>query len=155
MRVPTIRTPRNSPSRSNSNASSFMATSITQYQAVGRRKTAVARVYLRPGSGKILVNKRPLEQYLPTEVRQKALKGPLEVAGVAGQFDVIVNAKGGGLTGQAEATQLGIARALVVFNEELRKPLRDAGFLTRDPRMVERKKYGQPKARKRFQFSKR
>ncbi|CAN5578382.1 30S ribosomal protein S9 [soil metagenome] len=126
-----------------------------QHQAVGRRKTAVARVYLRPGEGNIIINKRPLAQYLPTEVRQRALTSPLDVTGTRGQFDVLVNAKGGGLTGQAEATQLGIARALVSFNEDFRKPLRDAGLLTRDPRMVERKKYGQPKARKRFQFSKR
>ena len=126
-----------------------------QIQAVGRRKTSVARVYLRPGTGTITINKRPLGEYLPTEVRQKALTAPLDVTGLKGQFDVVVNAKGGGLTGQAEATQLGIARCLVDHNEELRKPLRDAGLLTRDPRMVERKKYGQPKARKRFQFSKR
>ncbi|MEM1042441.1 MAG: 30S ribosomal protein S9 [Bacteroidota bacterium] len=128
---------------------------VTQYQAIGRRKTAVARVYLRPGSGNIVINKKPLEAYLPTEARQRALRAPFVVTETAGQFDVLVNAKGGGLTGQAEATQLGIARALVAYNEELRKPLRDAGFMTRDPRMVERKKYGQPKARKRFQFSKR
>jgi len=127
----------------------------TQYQAVGRRKTSVARVYLRPGTGTVTINKRPLAEYLPTEVRQKALTAPLVLTGTAGQFDVVVNAKGGGLTGQAEATQLGIARALVAYSEDLRKPLRDAGYLTRDPRMVERKKYGQPKARKRFQFSKR
>jgi small subunit ribosomal protein S9 len=127
----------------------------TQYQAVGRRKTSVARVYLRPGSGTVTINKRPLAVYLPTEVRQRAVVSPFDVTGLAGQFDVLVNAKGGGLTGQAEATRLGIARALVEFNADLRKPLRDAGFLTRDPRMVERKKYGQPKARKRFQFSKR
>jgi small subunit ribosomal protein S9 len=132
-----------------------MATTPTQYQAVGRRKTSVARVYLRPGTGQVVINRRPLAVYLPTEVRQRSVTSPLEVAGVAGQFDVLVNAKGGGLTGQAEATRLGIARALVAFNEDLRKPLRDAGFLTRDPRMVERKKYGQPGARKRFQFSKR
>lgn len=127
----------------------------TQYQAVGRRKTSVARVYLRPGSGNIVINKRTLTTYLPTEVRQKALTAPLDLTGTAGQFDVLVNAKGGGLTGQAEAIQLGIARCLVLYSEDLRKPLRDAGYLTRDPRMVERKKYGQPKARKRFQFSKR
>ncbi|MCH7637953.1 MAG: 30S ribosomal protein S9 [Bacteroidetes bacterium] len=131
-----------------------MAT-LTQYQAVGRRKTSVARVYLRPGTGKITINKRPLETYLPTEVRQKALTGPLDLTENRDKFDVIVNAKGGGLTGQAEATQLGIARALIKFDEELRGPLRAAGFLTRDPRMVERKKPGQPKARKKFQFSKR
>jgi small subunit ribosomal protein S9 len=127
----------------------------TQYQAIGRRKTAVARVYLRPGSGAVTINRRPLAEYLPTEVRQKALLAPLTLTGTAGQFDVVVNAKGGGLTGQAEATQLGIARALLEYSEDFRKPLRDAGYLTRDPRMVERKKYGQPKARKRFQFSKR
>ena len=127
----------------------------TQYQAVGRRKTSTARVYLRPGSGNIVINKRPLSEYLPTEIRQRAAIAPLELTELRGQFDVLVNAKGGGLTGQAEAIQLGIARALVDFNEDLRKPLRDAGYLTRDPRMVERKKPGQPKARKKFQFSKR
>ena len=131
-----------------------MATT-TQFQAVGRRKTSVARVYLRPGTGQITINKRPLETYLPTEVRQKALTGPLDITENRDKFDVIVNAKGGGLTGQAEATRLGIARALLKFDEELRAPLRAAGFLTRDPRMVERKKPGQPKARKKFQFSKR
>jgi small subunit ribosomal protein S9 len=133
-----------------------MATAApTQYQAVGRRKTSVARVYLRPGTGQVTINRRPLATYLPTEVRQRAVLSPFEVAGLSGQYDAVVNASGGGLTGQAEATRLGIARALVAMNEELRKPLRDAGFLTRDPRAVERKKYGQPKARKRFQFSKR
>ena len=126
-----------------------------QYQAVGRRKTSVARVYLRPGNGAIVINKRDLATYFPTKVRQRTLATPFEVTGTQGQFDVVVNAKGGGLTGQAEAIRLGIARALVEFNAELKKPLRDAGFMTRDPRMVERKKYGQPKARKRFQFSKR
>ncbi len=132
-----------------------MATPANQFQAVGRRKTAVARVYLRPGSGNVVVNKRPLAEYLPTEIRQRAATAPLDLTELKGQYDVIVNAKGGGLTGQAGAIQLGIARALVASNEELRKPLRDAGYLTRDPRMVERKKYGQPKARKKFQFSKR
>ena len=131
-----------------------MAT-LTQFQAVGRRKTSVARVYLRPGTGQITINKKPLETYLPTEVRQKALTGPLDITENRDKFDVIVNANGGGLTGQAEATRLGIARALLKFDEELRAPLRAAGFLTRDPRMVERKKPGQPKARKKFQFSKR
>jgi len=131
-----------------------MATLI-QYQAIGRRKTSVARVYLRPGTGKITINKRPLETYLPTEIRQRALTGPLDLTENRDKFDVMVNAKGGGLTGQAEATQLGIARALIKYDEELRVPLRAAGFLTRDPRMVERKKPGQPKARKKFQFSKR
>ncbi len=129
---------------------------LAQYNAVGRRKTSVARVYLRPnGSGKIIVNKRDLETYFPLKWRRNVIHAPFEVTGTQGQFDVVVNVKGGGLTGQAEAIRLGIARGLVAFNEELRKPLRDAGFLTRDPRMVERKKYGQPKARKHFQFSKR
>ena len=127
----------------------------TQYQAVGRRKTSVARVYLRPGSGGVVVNKKELKEYLPTEIRQRAATAPLDDLELRGQFDVLVNAKGGGLTGQAEAIQLGIARALVEYDAELRKPLRDAGYLTRDPRMVERKKPGQPKARKKFQFSKR
>ncbi|MEM8560154.1 MAG: 30S ribosomal protein S9 [Bacteroidota bacterium] len=127
----------------------------TQFQAIGRRKTSTARVYLRPGNGTVTVNRRPLEQYLPTEIRRKALQAPLEATGTLGQFDVLINVQGGGLTGQAEAAQLGIARALVQFNEELRSPLRQGGYLTRDPRMVERKKPGQPKARKKFQFSKR
>lgn len=133
-----------------------MATALTQFIAVGRRKNAVARVYLRPGgSGKVIVNKRELTNYFPTIWRSTSVTSPFEVTETTGQFDVVINAQGGGMTGQAEACRLGIARALVEFNEELRKPLRDAGFMTRDPRMVERKKYGQPKARKRFQFSKR
>lgn len=127
----------------------------TQYNAVGRRKTAVARVYLRPGNGQVTVNKTDFARYFPLEWRQRAIVSPFDVTSTTGQFDVVVNAKGGGLSGQAEAVRMGIARALVEYNEELRKPLRDAGFLTRDPRMVERKKYGRPKARKRFQFSKR
>lgn len=126
-----------------------------QFSAVGRRKTSTARVYLRPGSGAVTINRRPLETYFPLEHRRRALLQPLEVTGTAGTFDVVVNARGGGLTGQVEAIRLGIARALVDADEQHKKPLRDAGFLTRDPRMVERKKYGQPKARKRFQFSKR
>ena len=126
-----------------------------QINAVGRRKNAVARVYMRPGSGKVVVNNKELEQYFPLDWRRRTILAPLELTETAGTFDIVVNAKGGGLTGQAEAIRLGVARALVVHNEELRKPLRDAGFLTRDPRMVERKKPGQPKARKRFQFSKR
>lgn len=129
--------------------------SVTQFNAVGRRKTSVARVYIRPGSGAITINKRPADAYFPLEFRRRILATPFEVTGTDGQFDVVVNAQGGGLSGQAEAIRLGIARALLGFNEDFRKPLRDAGFLTRDPRMVERKKYGQPKARKRFQFSKR
>ncbi len=131
-----------------------MAT-LVQNTAVGRRKTSVARVYLRPGNGTIVINKRTLDSYFPLSWRQKTVLAPFEVTATTGQYDLVVNVQGGGLTGQAEAIRLGIARALVSTNEELRKPLRDAGFLTRDSRMVERKKYGQPKARKRFQFSKR
>jgi small subunit ribosomal protein S9 len=133
-----------------------MATAtLTQWTAVGRRKTATARVYLRPGTGQITVNHRPFEDYFPLAWQRKVILAPFEVTGTLGQFDVLVNVQGGGINGQAEAIRHGIARALVDYNSEFRKPLRDAGFLTRDPRMVERKKYGQPKARKRFQFSKR
>ncbi len=126
-----------------------------QFTAIGRRKTSVARVYLRPGNGSVVINKRPAEQYFPVEWRRKTVDAPFETTATNGQFDVVVNVKGGGLTGQAEAIRLGVARALVEYNEEHRPALREAGFLTRDPRMIERKKYGQPKARKRFQFSKR
>lgn len=128
---------------------------LVQQNAVGRRKTSVARVYLRPGSGKVVINHRELENYFPLEWNQRAVVAPLAATGTNDRFDVVVNVKGGGPTGQAEAVRMGIARALVENSEENRKTLRDAGFLTRDPRMVERKKYGQPKARKRFQFSKR
>ncbi len=127
----------------------------TQYNGVGRRKTSTARVYLRAGDGSVTINRRPSDEYFPLDWRRKTITQPFEVTDTMGKFDVLVNARGGGLTGQVEAIRLGIARALVEFDEELRKPLRDAGFLTRDDRMVERKKYGQPKARKRFQFSKR
>jgi small subunit ribosomal protein S9 len=126
-----------------------------QLSAVGRRKTAVSRVYLTPGKGKIVVNKRDIERYFPIEYRRNQILRPFAITETAGQFDVVVNVKGGGPTGQAEAIRLGIARALLKHDAEYRKPLRDAGLLTRDPRMVERKKYGRPKARKRFQFSKR
>lgn len=127
----------------------------TQQNAVGRRKTSTARVYLQPGDGTISVNGRPAPEYFPQNARRRALLMPFDVTDTLGEFDVKVNANGGGLTGQAEASRLGIARALVKFDEELKKPLREAGFLTRDDRMVERKKYGQPKARKKGQFSKR
>ncbi|MBP1647169.1 MAG: ribosomal protein [Bacteroidetes bacterium] len=123
--------------------------------SVGRRKTAVARVILTPGSGKITINKKPLEQFFPLETLRHDVVKPLEVTQSAGKYDVRVNVEGGGTTGQAGAIRLSIARALVSLNEENRAPLRAAGFMTRDPRMVERKKYGQKKARKRFQFSKR
>jgi small subunit ribosomal protein S9 len=112
-------------------------------------------VYLRPGEGKIIVNKRTLEQYFSVKSRVLSVMRPFEVTETSGKFDAVINAKGGGLTGQAEAIRLGISRALVQFDEDLKGTLRQNGLLTRDPRIVERKKYGQPKARKRFQFSKR
>lgn len=128
---------------------------ITEFIAIGRRKTSTARVYLRHGSGQIRINRRPIDEYFKLETRRRALLSPFEVTETTGMYDLVVNVKGGGLTGQSEAIRLGTSRALVKADEERRKPLRDAGFLTRDPRMVERKKYGRPKARKRFQFSKR
>lgn len=132
-----------------------MATSLIQYQGTGRRKCAVARVFLRPGKGQIIVNGRPMEDYFPAPTARSVVRQPLLAAEVADKFDVIVNATGGGLSGQAGAIRLGIARALCEFNSELRGKLKELGLLTRDPRRHERKKYGQPGARKRFQFSKR
>lgn len=123
--------------------------------AIGRRKEAVARVYVKEGSGKITVNKRELSQYFPTPILQYVVKQPLNALSVAGNYDILVNLRGGGIKGQAEATQLAIARALVKIDEESKPTLRSGGFLTRDARVVERKKPGQPKARKQFQFSKR
>lgn len=123
--------------------------------AVGRRKTAVARVIMAPGSGKITVNKKPFETYFPLEMLRRDVMKPFEVTQTTGKYDIRVNVEGGGMTGQAGAVRLGIARALVELSEENKPILRAAGFMTRDPRMVERKKYGQKKARKRFQFSKR
>lgn len=123
--------------------------------AIGRRKAAVARVYVSEGTGNIIINKRPLEEYFTLPTLQYIVKQPLELLGVAGQYDIKVNLDGGGFNGQAEALRLGIARALVEINAEDKTKLRAAGFMTRDPREVERKKPGQPKARKRFQFSKR
>lgn len=123
--------------------------------AVGRRKTSVARVKLLPGTGKITVNRRTLEVFFPLETLRADVLKPLEATQSSGKFDVRVNVEGGGSTGQAGAIKLGIARALVALSEDNKPTLRAAGLLTRDPRMVERKKYGQKKARKRFQFSKR
>ncbi|MCS7177340.1 MAG: 30S ribosomal protein S9 [Candidatus Kapabacteria bacterium] len=123
--------------------------------ATGRRKTAVARVVVTPGSGVITVNGRPFEEYFPLEAHRKDILLPLELTNTLGRFDIRANVSGGGISGQSGAIRLGIARALVEVDEEFRKILRPAGLLTRDPRMVERKKYGQKKARKRFQFSKR
>jgi small subunit ribosomal protein S9 len=122
---------------------------------VGRRKTSVARVYLRSGKGNWRINGRALAEYFPRQLHVSQCQRPLDVAKTQTQYDIHVNVRGGGLTGQAGAIQLGLARALVAADESLRKALRTEGLLTRDPRMVERKKYGQPKARKRFQFSKR
>jgi small subunit ribosomal protein S9 len=123
--------------------------------ATGRRKMAVARVILRSGEGQIVVNDRPLDNYFPSEALRAEVQQPLVHTELAGKFDIRVNAGGGGIHGQAGAAQHGIARALVLFNPELRARLRQGGFLTRDPRAKERKKYGQKGARKRFQFSKR
>ena len=122
---------------------------------VGRRKTAVARVYLNEGKGNITINKKSLEEYFTLPTLQYIVKQPLELLGVLGQYDIKVNLVGGGFNGQAEALRLGIARALVKVNAEDKSKLRAAGFMTRDPREVERKKPGRPGARKRFQFSKR
>jgi small subunit ribosomal protein S9 len=127
-----------------------------QFRATGRRKTSLARVILRPGEGKTMtVNSRPFESYFPSEAMRVEVRQPLGATENEGKFDIIVNASGGGIHGQAGATRLGIARALLVSNPELRSKLRQGGFLTRDPRAKERKKYGQKGARKRFQFSKR
>ena len=126
-----------------------------QYLATGRRKTSVARVFLRPGKGDIHVNGRTFEQYFQTETSRTAVRQPLLATETADKFDVLVLAHGGGPIGQAGATRLGIARALVEFNAELRPKLKQLGYLTRDARKHERKKYGQKGARKRFQFSKR
>lgn len=125
------------------------------YSATGRRKTSVARVRLVPGAGKIEVNDRPFEEYFPVEFNRVAAIKPLRIADYEGKYDIHINVNGGGLTGQSGAISLGIARALVEVNEELREKMRQYGLMTRDPRMVERKKYGRKKARKRFQFSKR
>ncbi|HET9334486.1 MAG TPA: 30S ribosomal protein S9 [Gemmatimonadota bacterium] len=126
-----------------------------QFSGVGRRKTSVARVYLRPGKGTWEINGRPLAEYFPRLLHAQQCQKPFEVTRTDNQYDVSVNVNGGGPTGQAGAVQLGIARALVTADDTLRGALKNEGLLTRDPRMVERKKYGRPKARKRFQFSKR
>ena len=121
----------------------------------GRRKSAVARIYLTEGSGKITINKKALEEYFPSSILQYVVKQPLNALNVAEKYDIKVNLCGGGFTGQSQALRLAIARALVKINAEDKKLLRSEGFVTRDPREVERKKPGRPKARKRFQFSKR
>ncbi len=121
----------------------------------GRRKSSVARVWLRPGEGKLLVNDRPVDEFFPRPTLKMLLAQPLKVVGVEGKFDVMANVSGGGASGQAGAIRLGIARALVQLDETTRTGLKKAGLLTRDPRVKERKKYGQRGARARFQFSKR
>jgi small subunit ribosomal protein S9 len=123
--------------------------------AIGRRKAAVARVFVTEGTGKIIINKRELENYFPSSILQFIVKQPLNTLDVAEKYDIRVNLDGGGYKGQSEAVRLGIARALVKINAEDKAALRAAGFITRDPRVVERKKPGQPGARKKFQFSKR
>jgi small subunit ribosomal protein S9 len=126
-----------------------------QYYGTGRRKTSTARVFLRPGTGSFQVNGRSFDRYFPNETLKMLIRQPLAVTETTDKFDLVVRVDGGGVTGQAGALRHGIARALVSFSPELRPRLKESGFLTRDPREVERKKYGRPGARKRFQFSKR
>lgn len=128
---------------------------MTDYFATGRRKSSIARVRFLPGTGKININERDIEQYFGRETSKMVLKQPLVLTETMGKYDIIVNVEGGGCTGQAGAIRLGIARVLEKIDSDLRPVLKKAGMLTRDPREVERKKYGQPGARKRFQFSKR
>ena len=128
---------------------------MVQYYGTGRRKTSIARVFLRPGSGKITVNGRAFEEYFVTEQQRIAARRVLVATDLAATFDVLTTVKGGGVTAQADAVKMGTARALLEYNIELRAALKEQGFLTRDSRMKERKKYGQKGARKRFQFSKR
>lgn len=132
-----------------------MAAALVQYLGTGRRKTSVARIFLRSGKGQITVNGRPFENYFVNDAARTLVKQPLLATETAEKFDILINASGGGLTGQAGAARMGIARALLEFNIELRGKLKELGFLTRDARKSERKKYGQKGARKRFQFSKR
>ena len=129
--------------------------SVIQYQGTGKRKTSVARVFLRPGKGVIKVNRREFEVYFPNPVHRMVIQSPLALTSTLDKFDILVNVNGGGVSGQAGAVRHGISRALLEYNQELRGKLKAAGMLTRDAREVERKKYGQPGARKRFQFSKR
>lgn len=128
---------------------------LERFYGTGRRKTSIARVWIRPGQGRIVVNRRPFEDYFPRETLRMIIAQPLQLTNTLDQLDVLVNVGGGGPTGQAGAVRHGIARALVRFDENLRTTLKKAGLLTRDPRMRERKKYGQPGARQKFQYSKR
>ncbi len=126
-----------------------------QYYGTGRRKSSTARVYLRPGAGEVVINRKPFERYFPNEALRMIIRQPLQLTETGNKFDIVVNVAGGGPAGQAGAIRHGITRALIEFNADLRPPLKQAGLVTRDPRIKERKKYGQKGARKRFQFSKR
>ncbi|HET6669224.1 MAG TPA: 30S ribosomal protein S9 [Pyrinomonadaceae bacterium] len=126
-----------------------------QYYGTGRRKTSTARVYLRPGAGDVVVNRKPFDRYFPNETLRMIIRQPLQLTETTAKFDVLINVTGGGPAGQAGAIRHGITRALLEFNADLRPTLKQAGLVTRDPRIKERKKYGQKGARKRFQFSKR
>jgi small subunit ribosomal protein S9 len=128
---------------------------VIEYYGTGRRKTSTARVFLRPGSGAITINRRGFDQFFPTEALRAQIRQPLILTETAEKFDILATVAGGGVSGQAGAVRLGIARALVEYNSELRKRLKKGAFLTRDARIKERKKYGLAGARKRFQFSKR
>ncbi|PYM75475.1 MAG: 30S ribosomal protein S9 [Candidatus Rokuibacteriota bacterium] len=132
-----------------------MAAVLDRFYGTGRRKTSVARVWIRPGSGRMVVNRRAFEDYFPRETLRMIIAQPLEVTTTVGQFDMFATVVGGGPTGQAGAVRHGLSRALARFDEKFRQPLKKAGLLTRDPRMRERKKYGQPGARQKFQYSKR
>jgi len=129
--------------------------SIVQYYGTGKRKTAIARVFLREGTGNIKINNREINEYFPMHAMQTLARSPLTLTNTIDKFDAYITTKGGGIAAQADAVRLGVARALTKFNPELRKILKDNKMLTRDAREKERKKYGQPGARKRFQFSKR
>jgi small subunit ribosomal protein S9 len=126
-----------------------------QYYGTGRRKTSTARVYLRPGAGNVRINKKAFDQYFPNETLRMIIRQPLQLTETVNKFDLLINVSGGGPSGQAGAIRHGITRALIEFNADLRPALKHAGLVTRDPRIKERKKYGQKGARKRFQFSKR
>ena len=128
---------------------------LPRYYGTGKRKTSIARVWLSPGDGTIVVNRRPIDEYFDRETSKMVVRQPFEVTGTVGSFNVTATVRGGGKTGQAGAIKHGISRALVEANAELREPLKKAGLLTRDARKKERKKYGQPGARKRYQYSKR
>lgn len=128
---------------------------LDRFYGTGRRKTSVARVWIKAGGGRVVVNRRPFEDYFPRETLRMIIAQPFHVTNTMGQFDVFATVEGGGPTGQAGAVRHGLARALARFDDKLRQPLKKAGLITRDPRMRERKKYGQPGARQKFQYSKR